>query len=168
VGYHTVIRPDGDGQHDPSDIPRLYAVLVEGKADVVVGSRFLGTDLEMRSPFLRRLGIYTFALAVSLLTGSRATDTTSGFLGLNRRAIETLVTYMPQDYPEVESRIILHKAGLKTVELPAHMQARVSGVSSINSWCSIYYAMKVMVSILVATVKDIAVLPREMPNADSY
>ena len=165
--YDVVIRLDGDGQHNPSDIPSLYAILQGSKVDVVVGSRFLGKSGRMHIPFLRRLGIYTFALLVSLLTGHRATDTTSGFVALNRRAVQALVTYMPQDYPEVESRIVLHKAGLTTLERPAHMQARLTGVSSIDSWRSIYYALKVSVAVLIGAVKDIPAIPKEMVNVDT-
>ena len=122
AGYDMVIRLDGDGQHDPRDIPHLYAALQSRQADVVVYSRFLETEEPaMAIPRLRRLGISLFALAVTLLTGRRATDTTSGFIGMNRLAITTLAAYMPQDYPEVESRIILYKAGLTVLELPGRM-----------------------------------------------
>jgi glycosyltransferase involved in cell wall biosynthesis len=165
--YDVVIRLDGDGQHNPSDIPSLYAILKHSKVDVVIGSRFLCPSDRMYIPLMRRLGIYTFALLVSLLTGRRATDTTSGFIALNRRATEALVAYMPQDYPEVESRIVLHKAGLTTLELPAHMHARVSGISSINSWRSIYYALKVLVAVLIGAIKDIPAVPKEMVNVDT-
>ncbi len=105
---------------------------------------------------------------VSSLTGRRATDTTSGFLGMNRRAVDALVAYMPQDYPEVESRIVLHKAGLKTMELPARMRARLTGVSSIDSWRSVYYALKVSVAVLIGALKDIPALPQEVANADPH
>jgi hypothetical protein len=101
------------------------------------------------------LGIRFFAFMVSCLTRSRATDTTSGFMGLNRQAIATLATYIPQDYPEVESRIILHKAGLRTVEIPTCMRPRETGVSSINSWSSCYYALKVSIAVLTAIFKEI-------------
>jgi hypothetical protein len=162
AGYDMVIRLDGDGQHDPRDIPHLYAVLRSRQADVVVYSRFLeAEELTTPIPRLRRLGIYLFALAVTVLTGRRATDTTSGFIGMNRRAITTLAAYMPQDYPEVESRIILHKAGLRVLELPGRMQARLSGASSINSWRSIYYALKVSVAVLTAILKDVPVFKGE-------
>ena len=109
----------------------------------------------MPIPWSRRLGILFFAFMVSLLTGSRATDTTSGFMGLNRKAIETLAAYIPQDYPEVESRIILHKAGLHTVEIPTCMRARETGTSSINSWSSFYYALKVSIAVVTAIFKEI-------------
>jgi glycosyltransferase involved in cell wall biosynthesis len=165
--YDIVIRLDGDGQHSPSEIPSLLSAMQDRQVDVVVGSRFLGTTVDMPIPLLRRLGICVFAWTVSLLTGRRATDTTSGFLVMNRRAIDALATYIPQDYPEVEGRIVLHKAGLITLELPACMRARYSGVSSINSWRSIYYALKVTVAVLIGALKDIPALPKEMANADT-
>jgi glycosyltransferase involved in cell wall biosynthesis len=165
--YDVVVRLDGDGQHNPSDIPSLYSLLHTSHVDAAIGSRFLGTTGRMHISLPRRLGIYTFALLVSLLTGQRATDTTSGFFALNRRAIEALATYMPQDYPEVESRIVLHKAGLTTLELPARMYARTSGVSSIDSWRSVYYALKVSVAVLIGVLKDIPALPKEIANANT-
>jgi glycosyltransferase involved in cell wall biosynthesis len=165
--YDVVIRLDGDGQHNPSDIPSLHSVLQASHVDVVVGSRFLCAAENMSIPFLRRVGICIFSWVVSLLTGSRATDTTSGFFAMNRRAVEALVAYIPQDYPEVESRVVLHKAGLTTLELPARMRARLSGVSSIDSWNSIYYAFKVLVAVLIGALKDIPTLPEEMAHADT-
>lgn len=158
-GYNMVIRLDGDGQHDPYDIPRVHEALQARQADVVVCSRFLERkEATMRIPLLRRLGIYLFAWTVTVLTGRRATDTTSGFIGMNRSAIITLAAYMPQDYPEVESRIILYKAGLTTRELPVQMQDRLSGESSITSWRSIYYAFKVTVAVLIAVLKEVHVV----------
>ena len=163
--YDMVIRVDGDGQHNPADVPMLISSLLAGQVDAAVGSRFLDNTGSMGIPFLRRLGIFTFALLVSVLTGRRATDTTSGFFALNRRAIAALATYMPQDYPEVESRIVLHKAGLKTLELPTHMRGRLTGVSSIDCWRSIYYALKVSVSVLIGAVKDV---PRSPADPASF
>ncbi|MCI0398667.1 MAG: glycosyltransferase family 2 protein [Chloroflexi bacterium] len=161
-GYDMVIRLDGDGQHNPADIPTLVAALQARQADVVIGSRFLSQTANMAVPLSRRLGILTFAFLVSLITGRRATDTTSGFAGLNRRAIHSLAGLMPQDYPEVESRVILHKSGLTTLEVPTRMQARRSGVSSINHWRALYYAFKVSVAALIATLKDVPRAPKEL------
>jgi glycosyltransferase involved in cell wall biosynthesis len=166
--YDLVIRLDGDGQHNPADIPLFHAALQARRADVVIGSRFLGQKANWSIPFTRRCGIKAFALAVSLLTGRRATDTTSGFVGMNRRAVETLARYIPQDYPEVEGRIILHKAGLTTIELPAQMRARIAGVTSINSWHSIYYAFKVLVAVFISALKAIPTIPGENSNADTH
>ena len=157
--YELVVRVDGDGQHDPEELLRLLEVVRAGGADVAIGSRFLENMSLQRISVTRRLGIKLFAWEVSLLTGRRATDTTSGMTAMNRRAIHVLATHMPQDYPEVEARIILHRAGLTIVEIPVHMEERQAGVSSITSWRSIYYAMKVSLAVLLTTLKEIPALP---------
>jgi hypothetical protein len=154
-GYDYVIRLDGDGQHNADEIQLFLNVLRSGRADLVVGSRFLDADVDWHIPFARRIGINFFGWAVSLLIGDRATDTTSGFCGMNRRATDVLATYLPQDYPDVESRVIVHKAGLRQMELPVHMRARMAGISSINAWKSIYYAFKVSLAMVTSALKDI-------------
>ena len=161
-GYDLVVRVDGDGQHNPISIPLILDTLCRQKADIVICSRFLGAEANAYIPPLRHLGIRFFAWMVSHITGQVATDTTSGFIGMNRRAIDTLVTYMPQDYPEVESRIILHKCKLIAVEVPTPMQARVHGQSSINTWRSFYYAVKVSIALLMTACKDFPTRPKEM------
>lgn len=154
-GYDYVIRLDGDGQHNAEEIQLFLNVLRRGRVDMVIGSRFLDADVDWHIPWARRIGINFFGWAVSLLIGKRATDTTSGFCGMNRRAIDVLANYLPQDYPDVESRVIVHKAGLQQMELPVRMRARMAGVSSINSWKSIYYAFKVSLAVLTSAMKDI-------------
>jgi glycosyltransferase involved in cell wall biosynthesis len=154
-GYDYVIRLDGDGQHDADEIQLFLNELRSGRADLVVGSRFLDTGVDWHIPVTRRIGIRFFGWAVSLLIGNRATDTTSGFCGMNRRATDVLATYLPQDYPDVESRVIVHKAGLRQLELPVRMRARVAGISSINSWKSIYYAFKVSLAMVTSALKEI-------------
>ncbi len=163
-GYDIVLRLDGDGQHDPQEIPVLYTAVKKGEADAVFGSRFIGKDSTMKIPLSRRIGIRTFAFLVTVLTGQRATDTTSGFMGANRYAIDVLADFLPQDYPEVEGRIILHKAKLTTLEVPAHMYSRLAGISSINSWRSIYYAVKVSIAALIGAMKDIPIVHKELDN----
>jgi hypothetical protein len=153
--YDYVIRLDGDGQHNADEIQLFLHALRTRQADMVIGSRFMDADVDWHIPWARRVGINFFRWAVSLLIGHRATDTTSGFCGMNRQAVDVLATYLPQDYPDVESRVIIYKAGLRQLELPVHMRARMAGVSSINSWKSIYYAFKVSVAMVTSALKDI-------------
>jgi glycosyltransferase involved in cell wall biosynthesis len=153
--YDYVIRLDGDGQHNAGDIETFLTVLRSRQADMVIGSRFLDAGVDWHIPWTRRVGISFFGWTVSLLIGDRATDTTSGFCGMNRWVVDVLATYLPQDYPDVESRVIVHKAGLRQLELPVNMRARVAGVSSINTWRSIYYAFKVSVAVITSALKDI-------------
>lgn len=154
--YDYVIRLDGDGQHNADEIQQFLVILRGRQTDMVIGSRFLDSGVDWHIPWARRIGIRFFGWAVSLLIGERATDTTSGFCGMNRQAVDVLATYLPQDYPDVESRVIVHKAGLRQMEMPVRMRARVAGVSSINSWRSIYYAFKVSVAMVTSALKEIA------------
>src|SRR5919106_4178850 len=80
-GFQLAVRLDGDGQHDPQELPRLLEPLLAGEADIVVGSRFAGAG-GYRPPLARSLGIRLFARLVSVLVGRRVTDTTSGFQAL--------------------------------------------------------------------------------------
>lgn len=155
LDYDYAIRLDGDGQHRPCEIHRFLALLRQDATDMVIGSRFIDDSYDWNIPASRRIGIWLYAASVTAVTGVRSTDTTSGFCGMNRSAIKALAAYLPQDFPDVESRVIIHKAGLRQTEIPVHMQARTAGVSSINLTKSIYYAFKVTAAVVTTAMKDI-------------
>jgi glycosyltransferase involved in cell wall biosynthesis len=148
-GYETVIRLDGDGQHDPQEIPQLLGPLARGEADVIVGSRFADGNGDYRPPFARRAGIRWFARIVSLLTRQKLTDTTSGFQAVNARAIRLFAADYPHDYPEVEAAVMVVRHKLRIMEVPVRMRGRETGVSSITALRSFYYAIKVTLALLV-------------------
>ncbi|HLZ08715.1 MAG TPA: glycosyltransferase family 2 protein, partial [Chloroflexota bacterium] len=154
AGYDFVMRIDADGQHDPAKLEEMLSIVRSGRADVAIGSRFLAESLDMKISPVRRIGIELFRWEVSVITGRRVTDTTSGMIVLNRRAIGVLAVHMPQDYPEVEMRIILHVAGLRTEEVAVRMSERMAGVSSIGSWNSFYYAVKVSIAVVLTAIKE--------------
>jgi glycosyltransferase involved in cell wall biosynthesis len=151
-GYDIAIQVDGDGQHPAEEIDRLIRALTETGADIVVGSRFMGSGA-YRAPFGRRLGIAVFARLVSLVTGVRMTDTTSGFRASGRRAIRLFAAAYPHDYPEVEAVIIAHRAGLRLVEIPVEMRERQGGRSSITPLKSGYYMLKVIMAIVMVLLR---------------
>ncbi len=148
-GYGLAVRLDGDGQHDPAELPKLIAPLLAGEADIVVGSRFAGASGEYRPPLARRLGIGFFARIVSLLVGQRVTDTTSGFQALNLRGIRLFAADYPHDYPEVEATVMVIKHQLRLLEVPARMREREHGRSSITTLGSLYYVIKVLLALFV-------------------
>lgn len=147
-GYDFALQVDADGQHDPKEIPLLLNPVLEGKADIVIGSRYL-SETGYRSPVMRRIGSWVFSLAVSAIVGKRITDTTSGFRAANQRVIRFYAERYPQDYPEVEAVVMLHRAGLKFMEVPVRMQPRVGGDSSISSLKAVYYMIKVPLAIFI-------------------
>lgn len=155
MGYSYVARMDGDGQHDPKEMSRLINFVLAENTDVAIGSRFLPGQSTYKPSTSRRLGIYWFAILITLLTGKKVTDPTSGMFVANRRAIKFLSRYYPQDYPEVEARLLMHKARLKVVELPVKMFQRMAGKSSINFNGSLYYVFKVTLAVLMVSIRKI-------------
>jgi len=152
-GYERAVRLDGDGQHDASELPKLFAPLLRGEADLVIGSRFVDGNGSYRPPLARRLGIRIFARLVSFLGGQRVTDTTSGFLALDRLGIELFAREYPHDYPEVEATLIALRSGLRLSQVQVHMRERETGASSITFVRSLYYIVKVMLALLVASLR---------------
>jgi glycosyltransferase involved in cell wall biosynthesis len=151
-GYEIAIQVDGDGQHDPKEIPKLLKALGEKEVDMVIGSRFIG-DSEFKSSMMRRVGISIFSRVISLIVGQKITDPTSGFRAANRKAIQLFAFDYPQDYPEPEVLVLLYKCGLKVAEVPIGMSKRYAGESSITKLRSIYYMVKVLLAIFVDCFK---------------
>jgi glycosyltransferase involved in cell wall biosynthesis len=152
-GYELAIRLDGDGQHDARGIPRLLAPVECGEANLVIGSRFVETGGSYRPPFARRVGIRVFARLVSLLGGQRVTDTTSGFLALDRLGIALFAAEYPHDYPEVEATLVALRSGLRLGQVQVDMRERETGSSSITFVRSLYYIVKVMLALLVTSLR---------------
>jgi len=151
-GYEIAIQVDGDGQHDPKEIPKLLRALEEKEVDMVIGTRFIG-DSEFKSSMMRRVGISIFSRVISLIVGQKITDPTSGFRAVNRKAIQLFAFDYPQDYPEPEVFVLLYKCGLKVAEVPIGMSKRYAGESSITKLRSIYYMVKVLLAIFVDCFK---------------
>jgi glycosyltransferase involved in cell wall biosynthesis len=150
-GYEVAVQVDGDGQHDPRHIHHLLERLDSDPAlHMVVGSRFLGPGEEgYRSSGTRRVGIRVFSRVVSLITGQRVTDPTSGFRMTNRRGIELFARDYPHDYPEVEAILLMHAHRLRSCEIPVRMRPRLTGESAISSSQSVYYMVKVLLAVFV-------------------
>lgn len=154
MGYDIAVQVDGDGQHPPHQISRLTAPVVRGQADMVIGSRFLGEGDYVPS-LARSIGIRIFSLMLSLLIRKKITDPTSGFRAVNREVISFFAKNYPDDYPEVESIVLLKKAGFSIMEAPVRMEARLWGKSSITYPRALYYMIKVSLAVFIDLLKKI-------------
>ncbi len=90
LGYSYVIKIDGDDQHDPQDIPRLYEHAIKTGADIVIGSRHLH-KFNAKILSIEGSGMWFCSKLVSLLSRKRITDTTSGLKLWSRRACEVAI-----------------------------------------------------------------------------
>ncbi len=152
LGYQYVIRIDGDGQHDPRDIPKILAVLQESRCQMVIGSRFLEGDHNHTS-FLRGLGIRLFRLLLRPILGRPVRDPTSGFVGVNRQALAVFSRSFPLEYPEIEALVVLQRKAFRFQEVPCRMRPRRAGRSTITAMRSIYFILHVLLGVFVNILK---------------
>jgi glycosyltransferase involved in cell wall biosynthesis len=152
LGFDYVIRVDGDGQHDSRDIPALLETLEREGCEMVIGSRFLGTD-GVRSGYVRSLGIVFFRAVLRPILGRPVTDPTSGFVGVNRSALELFSRTFPLEYPEIEALVVLKRKRFRLVEVPCRMRPRLTGRSSITRVRSLYYIIHVLLGVFVNILK---------------
>ena len=153
-GYDFLVQMDGDGQHDPSFIPKLLAPVLAGETDFVLGSRFLDIGGYDPSP-ARRVGMMFFRKLVSWLIGQRITDSTSGFQAFNRQVIRFFASEVfPCDYPDADMLLTLHRAGFRIEEAAVRMYASVSGKSMHSGLKPLYYMFKMLLSIFVTLLRQ--------------
>ncbi len=153
-GYDYAIRIDGDGQHPPSEIPKLVEAMKNDPADLVLGSRF-GANNQCISTTWRYVGIKCLALFLSIICRTRVTDPTSGFWMLNRDLLRYFSHSYPVDYPEPEAIALLHRQGYSYCEVPVSFRPRMAGRSSIRAWSTVYYALKVGLALFVDRIRPI-------------
>ncbi|MDO3412010.1 glycosyltransferase family 2 protein [Saccharibacillus sp. CPCC 101409] len=147
-GYDIAVQFDGDGQHRAEFIPALIAPLLAGEADLTIGSRYIEKRGFQSTP-MRRAGIRYFSRLIRLITGQTVTDPTSGFRAVNRRIMTLFAAHYPSDYPEPESVMHVLRLGGRVAEVPVLMSERSGGRSSIRSFRSAYYMVKVSLAILI-------------------
>ena len=152
LGYHYVVRIDGDGQHDPRDIPRIMEALLGSGCHMVIGSRFYDRNGK-HSSVIRAIGIHIFRLVLRPILGKRVHDPTSGFVGVNRQALEVFTKSFPLEYPEIETLVVLQRKRFRFQEVPCRMRPRLAGRSSITAIKSLYYIFHVLLGVFVNVLK---------------
>ncbi len=152
LGFDYVIRLDGDGQHDPADIPRIYQALVESGCQMVIGSRFVDPGQQYTS-FIRAWGIRFFRLMLRPILGQKVHDPTSGYVGVNREALALFSKTFPLEYPEIEALVVLQRRAFRFVEVPCRMRKRRAGRSSITPVRSLFYIAHVLLGVFINILK---------------
>jgi hypothetical protein len=125
-GARVVVTMDADGQHQPDELARLVSPVLEGKADVVHGSRVLGAA-DPTHP-TRKVGIRTFSWLLSALTSSRITDPSCGYRAIRTDALRGLVLHQDQ-FHTAEFLLEASKRKLVILEVPVTVTSRLSGTS---------------------------------------
>ena len=132
LGYAYVIRVDGDGQHDASDIPRIFDALKTSGREMVIGSRFVDGNAGS-SGACEVSASASFAWCCVPFWGKPVHDPTSGLVGVNRSALQVFSKSFPLEYPEIEALVVLQRKRFRFMEIPCKMRPRTTGRSSITA-----------------------------------
>lgn len=128
-----VVTMDGDGQHDPNDIPTLLRPLIEEEADIVLGSRFLGNIKSM--PFYKKIGNRFLSFITSMRCGKKITDSQCGFRAYSAKVFKSII-HNSVDYTwasELLVRVI--SSDYKCIEVPIktiYQKKRIKGTGLID------------------------------------
>jgi glycosyltransferase involved in cell wall biosynthesis len=117
LNSQSLVTFDADGQHDVKDIAKILKPIIENKADISIGSRFLEGN-ETSVPKYRKVGIKVITKLTNSSLSEKITDSQSGFRGYNAKALDMI---NPSDFGMGISTEILIKANknnLRIVEIP--------------------------------------------------
>ena len=126
LGADVVVTMDADGQHQPEELPILVKPILDGEADHVNGSRMLG-DFE-RDSLIRHLGVHFFSRVVTILTGQRVTDISSGYRATRADTLRKLILEQDQFWTS-EVTIEALRQHARVVEVPVTFLTRRGGES---------------------------------------
>ena len=149
-GADILVTVDGDGQHNSKEIENLIEPIVQGEADIVIGTRFSSQKQEVNVPKLRQIGIKSITKLVDSL-GVPVTDAQSGFRAYGKKALSCI---RPGEQGMGASTEILFEArdnGLRIVEVPALVRYDKRSKSTVNP---VYHFSDVIASTLkVAAIR---------------
>jgi glycosyltransferase involved in cell wall biosynthesis len=151
--YDYAVQFDGDGQHSAGSLPSLLKHAQEHGLDLCIGSRFLDIT-SFTSSALRQIGIRFFSWLISALSGLKVTDPTSGFRVFSKTVVARFAEHYPDDYPEPEALFWCARNKLRIGEYPVAMHERQGGRSSIHSFKTVYYMLKVPLAIIIDRMRQ--------------
>lgn len=139
----VIVTLDGDGQHDPSDIPKLLSPILNGSAEIVIGSRFGPGNVV---PFHRRVGNSILTKLTNVVARTKVRDTQSGFRAYSSKVMSSIS--ITNDGMGVDSEILIKavRAGYRVVE--KEVSVRYEGETS--TFNPISHTLRVLVALTEA------------------
>lgn len=138
-----IVHIDADGQYRSKEIPKLITPIIKKEADLVLGSRFLGTIEEM--PFMKRIGNKAFSRVISGVTHVKITDAQTGFRAFTKEVAEKINIISKHTYTQ-EMIIKAIKEKFRVKEVPIYFAKRKDGKSRLLS-NPFEYAIKAWINI---------------------
>lgn len=154
--YKYIIQLDADGQHDVKYVQAILDKLRTADVDLLIGSRFLNGETQMRFGFTKKVAVGFFKFFINYLGKKKLTDPTSGYKGMSRRLFSYYsgMGRFPYDFPDADVLIHTLRSGFKLDEIPVGMRDRTEGISMHSGLKPIYYMIKVTLSIMIVLLRE--------------
>jgi glycosyltransferase involved in cell wall biosynthesis len=153
VGADVLVTLDADGQHDPGEIPAVLKPVVDGVADVVIGSRFMDARGSAEMPKYRRLGAKLITRMVNGSGRNGVSDAQSGFRAYGRRAVERLSVAEAGMGASVEILLEASKQRLRVCEVPSTCRYQ-NGEAATSTENPVAHGVGVVMSIVRLIVEE--------------
>ncbi|MEK6282006.1 MAG: glycosyltransferase family 2 protein [Acidobacteriota bacterium] len=150
--YDALITIDADGQHYPEEIRGLFEEFVDGRWDMLIGSRYISKRSYSGVPMGRRIGMKLFSIVTKSTTGKRVYDTTSGLKVIGRNVFEPLSYWYFVDF-HAEAIVYLLRLGYQVGEYPITVAKRMKGTSMYNALSHFKYPLKTLLMALLGIVQ---------------
>ena len=118
-GADVLVTLDGDGQHSATEIPQVINPIIQGRADVVIGSRFIDKKGTKEMPFYRQIGAKVVTKMVNGSAKNVLSDSQSGFRAYNRQALKCLCVSEKGMRASVQILLEASKQKLRISEVPS-------------------------------------------------
>jgi hypothetical protein len=148
----VLVTLDADGQHDPAEISNVVKPVVDGVADIAIGSRFADRRLAVAIPWYRRAGIKLITKLVNNGSNRGILDAQSGFRAYNRKSLETLTMFENGMGVSVEVLMDATRRGLKICEVPCSCRYQTEVETSTHN--PVRHGLDVVGSILKLVIED--------------
>jgi glycosyltransferase involved in cell wall biosynthesis len=163
LGADVLVTLDGDGQHNPAEVPAVLKPIAEGVADVVIGSRFIGKRGTSDMPAYRRLGAKVITKMVNGSAKNGVSDAQSGFRAYSRQAIEHLSVVETGMGASVEILLEASKQDLKIYEVPSTCKYKNGNVNTSTEH-PVSHGMGVVMSIIRLIVEEKPLMVLGVPS----
>jgi len=143
-GYKAVVQIDADGQHPIDEIENLIQAANEHSAHMVIGSRFLMDEMTMEVSGIRRLAMRVLSQTASSATGTKITDSTSGFRLIQQPLLGQFAEQFANNYlgDTYEAVISAGRGNYKVIEIPARLTPREHGKSTASTGSAVRFTLK--------------------------
>lgn len=158
-----LVTLDGDGQHTGNEIPSIITPLLNGEADIVIGSRFVDKHGTAEMPLYRQIGAKIITGLVNGSSKNGITDAQCGFRAYNRQALDNLRVLENGMSASVEILLEASKANLKIFEVPCTCKYDISDVTT-SSEHPLAHGIGVVGSIIRLVVEEKPLIVLGLPG----